>query len=234
MIAKLAIASVLAASSVSGSAQEAMRSADGAKAVWPHMHQCTLEAVSNFTVTNTGGVSTGRVPVAGEITVTRIDLQVSGSPGGSPTITAHAINTKSTGANSGRASGEVKNQLPIGLDCVKSVVTGDEAAQKASLASFTFMSASGRSLGWSCSLSGSEEKPQFVVGLLVPTILGQAERSAAPGSAVRSEWSWGMSNSSGRMSIVPRAVEDNGGWHVACASKVPRQMNYDLVMSKKL
>lgn len=233
MIAKLVIASILAASSVSGSAADNSRGSDGSTAQWPHMHQCTLDAVSNFTVTNTGGVTTGPLRVPGEITVSRIDLQVSGAPGGSPTITAFAINTKGTGTSAGRAGGEVRNQLPIGLDCVKSVVTGDEAAQKASLASFAFMSAAGNGLGWSCSVSGSEDKPQFVVGLLVPTILGQAERSATPGAAVKSAWSWGLSQGGNRMSIVPHTPQSDVSWHVACVSKEPRQMNYDLAMNKK-
>jgi hypothetical protein len=67
------------------------------------------------------------------------------------------------------------------------------------------MEAGGQGLGWSCSVSGSEEKPQFVVGLLVPTILGQAERSAAPGAVARSEWSWGVSQGGHRVSIVSAA-----------------------------
>ena len=116
MIAKLVIASVLVASSVSGSALENLRGADGSTSQWPHMHQCTLDAVSNFTVTNTGGVATGTLRVAGEITASRIDLRVTGAPGGSPTITAHAINTKGTGANSGRSG--VTNQPNSGaLSC---------------------------------------------------------------------------------------------------------------------
>lgn len=226
MIAKLVIASVLVASSVSGSALENLRGADGSTAQWPLMHQCTLDAVSNFTVTNTGGVATGPLRVAGEITVSRIDLRVTGAPGGSPTITAYAINTKGTGANSGRASGAVRNQLPIGLDCVKSVLTGDEAAQRAALASFAFISANGKGLGWSCSVSGSEEKPVFRVSLLVPTILGQGETPLG-----KLSWSWGEKNS--RVSIVPRSAENSDSWHVACSSKEPRNTNYDLAVLKK-
>jgi len=248
MISKIVIASVLAASSVSGSAQEAMpasqpaRSADGSTSQWPRMHQCTLDAVSNFTLTNTGGVSTGRSSIAGEISVSRIDLQVTGSPGGSPTITAHAINTKGTGQTSGRASaGGVKNQNPIGIDCVTSEVTGDEAAQKASMVSFTFTSRNAKGVGWSCSVSGSEEKPVFVVGLLVPTILGQAERdltrasdaSAGQGASAgkAASWSWGVSNN--RVSIVTRSAENSDNFHVACASKEPRKANYDLALMTK-
>ena len=82
MISKIVIASMLAASSVPGSAQQAMsmfqagRSADGSTNQWSYMHQCTLAPVSNFTLQNTGGVSSGRSSIAGEISVSRIDLQV--------------------------------------------------------------------------------------------------------------------------------------------------------------
>lgn len=226
MIAKLVIASVLVASSVSGSALENLRGADGSTAQWPHMHQCTLDAVSNFTVTNTGGVATGTLRVAGEITVSRIDLRVTGAPGGSPTITAYAINTKGTGANSGRSG--VTNQNPIGVDCVKSEVTGNAAAQKAAASAFAFMSADGKSVGWSCSVSGTEDNPVFSVALLVPTILGQAQPTVVDRSA---SWSWGVSNS--RVSIVPRSAENSDSWHVACSSKEPRNTNYDLAVLKK-
>ena len=224
MIAKLVIASVLVASSVSGSALENLRGADGSTSQWPHMHQCTLDAVSNFTVTNTGGVATGTLRVAGEITVSRIDLRVTGAPGGSPTITAHAINTKGTGANSGRSG--VTNQNPIGVDCVKSEVTGDAAAQKATMSSFAFMRADGKGVGWSCSVSGSEDKPVFRVSLLVPTILGQGETPLG-----KLGWEWGEKNS--RVSIVPRSAENSDSWHVACSSKEPRNTNYDLAVLKK-
>ena len=225
MIAKLVIASVLVSSSVSGSALENLRGADGSTAQWPVMHQCTLNEVSNFTVTNTGGASTGPLRVAGEITVSRIDLRVTEAPGGSPTITALAINTKGTGANSGRASGAGRNQLPIGIDCVKSVVTGDEAAQKAALAPFAFMSADGKGIGWSCSVSGSEEKPVFRVGVFMPATLVQA-------SASRATWSRAGSKYSGPVSIVRRSAGNSESGHVACASN-QRQLDYDLVMNKK-
>ena len=86
MIAKLVIASLLAGTSAASLGQDAPRSAGAAKPIWSHIHQCTLAPVNNWTVTNTGGVTTGALRIA-EITMTRIDLQVSGSPGGSPTIT---------------------------------------------------------------------------------------------------------------------------------------------------
>ena len=163
--------------------------------------------------------------------MTRIDLQVSGSPGGSAsqTITAYAINTKGTGTSSGRMSGDMRNRSPIGVACVTSPLTGDAAAQKVSISSFNFMRGSATSVGWSCSVSGSEEQPVFSVGLLVPTILGQAE-STVYGKG--SSFSWGMSN--GRMSIVERGSVQPVGWNVACASKEPRGAGYDLVMMKKV
>ncbi len=229
MIAKLVIASLLAGSSVAVSGQEPGTRADESTAVGSQMHQCTLAPVSSSFAINTKGTGAHSGRAGATTGWSRIDLHLAGSPSGGsePTITAHAINTQGTGANSGRASAEVKNQLPIGLDCVKSVVTGDEAAQKASLASFAFMSADGKGLGWSCSVSGSEEHPQFVVGLLIPPILGQAERSAASQPAASSRGGWQYS---APVSIVPRSVENSDSWHVACASTASAKYGYDLAV----
>lgn len=223
VISKIVIASMLAASSVSGSSPAAAQTVDGAKAYWPHMHQCTLGPVSNFTVTKTGGMSTGRSSMAGEY-VRRIDLQVTGSPGGSPTITAHAINTKGTGANSGRPSAALRDRSPIVVACVTSQLTGDPAAQKVSISSFNYMGRNTRGVGWSCSVSGGEDKPVFSVGLLVPTILGQAERVVFAANVATAHSS---------VSIVPRGAAARGSESFACASKAPRKANYDLVMMTK-
>lgn len=226
MIAKLIIACMLAGSAVSISAHGPARNVDGsAKAVWPHMHQCTLDAVSKLAI-KTKGTGAQRSGVGGDSNTagwSRIDLQLAGSPDGSggPTINAHAINTKGTGA-AGRA--EVINQNPIGVDCVTSHVTGDEAAQKAAMSSFAFTSADGKGAGWTCSVSGSEDAPVFRIGLLVPTILGQAERRA----------DYSLSGHGGRVSIVARGIEHGDSWHVACLSKEPRSTNYDLAVLKKV
>ncbi len=237
MISRIVVASMLAASSVSGSAQQGVRSADGAKAYWPHMHQCTLEPVSNFTVTNMGGMSTGRA-ISGSAVwtgpVSRIDLQVTGAPGGSPMISAHAINTKGTGTSSGRSINEIgiavkskrmsSGQSPVGVACVTSEVTGDAEAQKASMVDFHFTNRDSKSVGWSCSVSGSEEAPVFSVGLLVPTTLGQAERVVYTANV-------GTGHSG--VSIVPRGTAPPGSESFACASKEPRNVSYDLAQMKK-
>ena len=231
MIAKLVIASLLAGTSAASSGQSAPRTADGSTNQWAKVHQCTLAPVSNFTVTNSGGVTSGTLRMA-EITLTRIDLQVTGSPGGTPTITAYAINTKGTGTSSGRSINEIgisvkskrtgsemRNRSPIGVACVSSQWTGD-AAQKVSFNDIHFMRAGAKSVGWTCSVSGSEDRPVFSVGLLVPTILGQAERSA-----------WGLG---GRMSIVPRGTAQRGSESFACASTKPSTGNYDMAMNLRL
>ena len=227
MIAKLIIASLLAGTSTASVGQEAGRSAaDGSTSQWPLLHQCTL-TVSKLAIKTKGtSAQRGRAGDWDGDGWSRIDLHLAGSPGGSggPTISAFAINTKGTGANSGRR--EVTNQNPIGLDCVKSEVTGDEAAQKATMSSFAFMRADGKGVGWSCSVSGSEDKPVFRVSLLVPTILGQGETPLG-----KLGWEWGEKNS--RVSIVPRSAENSDSWHVACSSKEPRNTNYDLAVLKK-
>jgi len=235
MIAKLVIASLLAGTSAASAGQDAPRTADGAATAGPRIHQCTLAPVSNFAINTKGtGAQSGRSPIA-EITMTRIDLQVTGLPGGSPTITAHAINTKGTGANSGRSINEIgisvkskrtgsemRNHSPIGVACVASQPIGKTAGGKASYSDIHFTSRDAKSVGWSCSVSGSEERPVFSVGLLVPTILGQAERA-----------DYSLSGHGGRVSIVARGAAPRDSQQVACSSKEPRNTNYDLAVLKQ-
>lgn len=226
---RIIIAIVLATASVAGNGQEVARGADGPRAIWPHMHQCTLAPPSRLAI-KTKGTGAQRIRV-GDLDGdgwSRIDLRLAGSPDGSggPTISAHAINTKGTGA-SGRMSGS-DMQGRVEVACVTSQLAGDDAAQKATMSSFAFMRTDGQGVGWSCSVSGSEEKPVFRIGLLVPTILGQAE--SAPGKAA--SWSWGVSNSG--VAIVKRSVDYSDSWHVACSSKEPRASGYDLAVMKKV
>ena len=226
MIAKLIIASLLAGTSTASVGQDAGRpAADGSTNQWPLIHQCTL-AVSKLAI-KTKGTGAQRSGAGGDSDGagwSRIDLNVAGSPGGSggPTISARGVVVKKPDGASGRA--DVTNQNPIGVDCVTSHVTGDEAAQKAAASAFAFMSADGTGVGWSCSLSGSEEKPVFRIALLVP-----AKVETPQGKAV--SWSWGETNS--HVSIVARGVEHSDSWHVACSSKEPRNTNYDLAVLKK-
>lgn len=248
MISKIVIASMLAGSSVSGSAQEAVRTADGSTNQWPAMHQCTLAPVSNFAINTKGtGANSGRSVTHPEIVVTRIDMEVAGLAGGRPTITAHAINTKGTGA-AGRSIKEIgiavkssrmsDARSPIGVACVASPPTGDAAAQKVSISSFNFMGRHATSVGWSCSVSGSEDSPVFSVRLLVPTtlstaqptVIGKAARYNADPYAETSS-RLGMSNG---VSIVPRGTVPGGGESFACASTEPRKTNYDLALMTKV
>ena len=229
MIARLVIASLLAGTSTAGVGQDAGRTADGSTNQWPLLQQCTLTPSGKLAI-KTKGTSAQRTR-AGDWDGdgwNRIDLHLSGSPGGSsgPTINAHAINTKGTGANTGRMNGS-DSQGRVEVACVKSAVTGDAAAQKAAMSSFAFMSADGKGVGWSCSVSGSEDKPVFRVGTVVPTILCQGETPVILRAA---SWSWGVSNT---VSIVPRGGETSDKWHVACSSTKPRNTNYDLAVIKK-
>lgn len=227
MIARLITASMLASGSVSALAQAAPQgTGETARAMWPHMHQCTIAAAGRLAI-KTKGTSAHRSSLASDRGEwSRIDLQFAGSPGsgGGPAITAHAINTKGTGANTGRATMADRN--PIGVDCVASV-TGDSAAQKATLSSFAYMRADGGGLGWSCSVSGSEDRPVFRIGLLVPTILGQAESPLGKAAG------YSLSGHGNQVSIVRRGVEHSDSWHVACSSKEPRNTNYYLAVLKK-
>jgi len=74
---------------------------------------------------------------------------------------------------------------------------GQQFRKKASMVDFHFTSRNAMSVGWSCSVSGSEEAPVFSVGLLVPTILGQAERA-----------SWGVGRGILPMSMNGAAPDD--------------------------
>lgn len=99
----------------------------------------------------------------------------------------------------------------------------------------TFMSRSSRQgAGWSCSVSGPDDAPQFALGLLVPTILGQAERTRDPSKgAGRAEWSFGASQSGQRVSIVPRGSNVAGASQIACSSDGARIRTWDLAVQKK-
>lgn len=240
MCTKLVCASLLVATS--GPALSAPADVSD-RAVWPHMHQCTVTPGPAWQ-----GV-TSPIPSIGVVikknvyrvdpgpTPGRIDLEFTASPAsvesGVPTVSGHAINTKGTGTSSGRVSSSSGATATVA--CVSRAVTGDAAAQKASGDMFLQMPRDARAAGWSCNVSGSEKAPQFVLTLLVPTILGQAERNRAPENAVgRSEWSWGMSNSGARrMSIVPQGSKIAGASQIACSSEAPSlQMKYELAVEK--
>lgn len=231
MIGKLICASMLVSSSVPVFAQDASRRASADMFLkFPFAHQCTVTPGADW------GATTGRSGT--DAAWSRIDLQFTVSPpsaGGTvPTVSGFAINTKGTGANSGRLSAKPAGTATVG--CTGTALATDDAAQKAALQDISFMSRSSRQgAGWSCSVSGPDDAPQFVLGLLVPPILGQAERTRGPSKgAGRSEWSWGMSNSSGqRVSIVPRGSNVAGSSPIACSSDGKPIHHWDLAVAKK-
>lgn len=206
-----------------------------------HMHQCTVTPGPDWQGVTSPIPSIGVVVKknphkrAAKPVPSWIDLELTASrplTGGSvPIVSGYAINT-STGANSGRVSSSFASTATVA--CVSRTITGDAAEQKAS-DMFLQMRRSPALFGWSCSVSGSEKAPQFVLSLLVPPILGQADRNQAPQtSAARADWSWGMSNSgSRRMSIIPHGAKIGGAIQTACSSEAPgMQMKYDLVVEK--
>lgn len=163
----------------------------------------------------------------------RINLMFALQPataGGVPTVSGYAINTKGTGTSSGRMASDVV------VSCTGTAIGADDASQKAAMQDMTFMSRSSRQgAGWSCSVSGPNDTPQFALGLLVPTILGQAERTRGPSKgAGRAEWSWGTSSSGGhRVSIVPRGSNVAGASQIACSSDGKPIHHWDLAVQKK-
>jgi hypothetical protein len=240
MIAKFVVIALLASAPPLAPAQAVAQVAGrpAARALWPHMHQCSVVPPGiHHTMKGEGAsASSGRSSMAGEYL--RIDLHVTGLPAGSggPMITAHAINTKGTGTSGRSSGGGISDRTRIAVDCVTSLLSGDAAAQRATLSSFAYMRADGGGLGWSCSVSGSEDKPVFRIGLLVPAILGQAERrggkesDASAGKGAKGERS--AFSDGGQVSIVRHGAEHNS-WHVACKSKEPRNTGYDLAVIKK-
>jgi len=203
------------------------------------MHQCTVIPGPDWQGVTSPIPSIGVVVkknayrVAPSPTLSRIDLEFTASPPsvdrGVPTVSGYAINTKGTGISSGRLSSSSGATATVA--CVSRAVTGDAAAQKASGDMFLQMPRDARTAGWSCSVTGSEAAPRFVLTLLVPTILGQAERTRGPGEQsidgredARLESKRQSKGSSGghRVSIVPRGSNVAGAFKIACSSGTPQ------------
>ncbi len=243
MCTKLICASLLVITSSPALSQQADV---GGRVAVQHMHQCTVTPGPDWQ-----GV-TSPIPSIGVVVKknphkrvakpapSRIDLELTASrplTGDSvPTVSGYAINTKGTGTSSGRLG--ANSSAGATVACVsrsRDDPYAEDSARAASADMFLQMPRDARAAGWSCSVTGSEKSPQFVLTLLVPTILGQAERNQAPKtSTARAEWSWGASNSgSRRMSIVPHGSSNPGATQAACSSEAPgMQMKYDFVVEK--
>lgn len=236
MIGKLICASMLVTSSVPVFAQDPSRASADMFIKFRSAHACTVTPGADWYAINTKGTGTSTGRVAMNAAWSRINLMFTASPpstaGGVPTISGHAINTKGTGTSSGRMAADVA------VSCTGTAIGADDASQKVNVQDISLTTIKGwQGLRWSCSVTGTEDAPQFVLTLLVPTILGQAERSGKPGKgAGRSEWSWGTSSSSGhRVSIVPRGSKVAGSSLVACAAKdKPMTHNWDLATNTKM
>ena len=202
MIGKLICASMLVASSVPVIGQDVGRSPlSRGKADLAQIHRCTVVPGGDWQAAGAAG--------------RRIDLEfnASAAPGaGAPSVSGLSINTKGTGANSGRIGSSPS--LSASVDCVSGAASGDASQKSADM--FLQMPP-----GWSCIANGSDASAQFVLTLNVPT---------SPG---RSEWSFGTSSSSGhRVSIVPHGTKVAGASLVACPSK-DGKLGYDLAVAKK-
>lgn len=224
---------------------------------FPALHRCTVTPSAQWHAINTKGTGTtsgiatseisNPIPSVGVVVKKnvartamsatpmnaaggRIDLEFTASAptgGGIPTVSGHAINTKGTGANSGRTSSDAT------VSCTATAIGADGASQKASMSDISITSDPvKRGAGWSCAVTGSDEAPQFVLTWSAPT---QGTRGNSRGAG-RSEWSWGTSNSgSHRVSIVPRGSKVAGASLVACASKdKPIIHNWDLATNTKM
>ncbi|MDQ3079037.1 MAG: hypothetical protein M3R03_03450 [Pseudomonadota bacterium] len=248
MIKKLICASMLVTSSVPVLGQDVVRSPSASdRALWPHMHQCTVTPGAGWTGSDNSPIPSIGVVVKKNIAKRmmnaprgRIDLQFALTPpattGAGPTVSGFAINTKGTGTSSGRGGAESGASATVACAAhFRDDPYAEDAARAAAADMFLQMPRNARAAGWACSVTGSEQSPRFVLTLLVPTILGQAERNRDPVNGVgRSEWSWGVSNSgTRRMSIVPRGVKIAGASQIACTSAVPNmKSNHELAVEK--
>lgn len=229
-------ASLLLTTSVAALAQDKGPStATADRAVWPYMHECTVTPAPVPTEVTSPIPSIGVVVkknthrTAAPPAWDRIDLRfdvATPPPGGTiPTVSGHAINTKGTGANTGRST---KPDGTVAISCTGRALAADAATQKVNMQDFHRGS---QGAGWACAVTGSEDAPQFTLKLLVPTAGGQA-----------TEWSFGQSNSghsgvsghghgTGRVSIVPRGLKSDDSLRIACSSSTARSKNYDLAVA---
>lgn len=228
MIGKLICASMLVTSAAPVFSQDMSRSAAaGDRAGWPHMHQCTVTPGAEWHAINTKGTGTSSGRSAMNAAWSRIDLEFTASVpstgGGIPTVSGFAINTKGTGTSSGRlAAGSGASATVACVSRFKTDPYAEDAAREASADMTLQMPRDARAARWSCSVTGSEDAPQFVLTLLVPTILGQAERTQGPGKGPgASDYSFGTSSNNGaghRVSIVPHGSKVAGASPIACSS----------------
>ena len=198
MIGKMICASMLVASSVPAIGQDGGRSlASNGKADMAQIHRCTVVPGADWQ--------------AAGAPERRIDLEFAASAtpgGGAPSVSGFAIDTRRTGASSGRIGSSPSSSASV--DCV----SGDASQKSADM--FLQMPP-----GWSCSANGSDSSAQFMLTL------------NALKSAGRSEWSFGTSSSSGhRVSIVPHGTKVAGASLVACPS-AQGKLGYDLAVQKK-
>lgn len=242
MVGRMVIASMLAAVSLTSYGHGAEAAVEESKALWPHMHRCTLDPVDQFAInTKETGANSGRGgQFPGEVVVViALHLVGTSGSGAGPVISAHAINTKGTGANNGRASvdhaintkGTGGSKRPgaagdsaVGVACTAVDVASDRSAQAAANA-LAAMSTGGAGVGWSCSVSGPEERPVFQIRVLA----GRPGEISVSRAAVDG-WSLGASND--RMALVGHVVGQGGNGRVACSSDKPRVTSYDLAVMK--
>jgi len=240
---KLVGASILAISSIAVFAQTADMRIDKAT---PMLYQCSItpEALGYAINTKGTGANSGRnagvgMPAAWD----RIDLEfgVTRPTRGQavPTITAHAINTKGTGVTSGRmSSGRASGAT---TSCASAVASSGEGVQKVSMndISITRRTVPGEVPEFSCSVSGTVDRPQFVIGIwtgkIVSNSAGFSESRRRKPRKGESLTDWMASVHNTRFSIVPHSMEPDAALpRVACASETPTmQMKYDLAMLKK-
>lgn len=201
----------------------------GDRAVWPHMHQCTVTPGPDWQgdappIPSIGVVVKKNVyRVTPSPTPSRIDLEFTASrPSGGgavPIASGFAITTKGTGTSAGRVLSEKGATATVA--CVSRAVTGDDIAQPAWTETQLQMRRDASAVGWSCSVSGGDGAPRFVLTLLVPTILGQAERIGGnhSGEDARLETKRQSQGNVGRhrVSIVPRGSKVAGASPIACS-----------------
>lgn len=231
MNGKFIFASILVASSAVVFAQQASRGR-----ATPMLYQCVVtptddggtarrqqvnELMANDGVSErraaTGAVTTGWDRIDLEFAITQPSRGQT-----VPTVSGHAIQTKGTGA-SGRMPALARPGSAATVTCASGVpASGERVPPRRWTKANTDDSLS----RWSCSVSGTLERPQFTIGIWTGTMPSNARRKHVGNVKYeelgRAEWSFGASNSgsmSQRMSIMRRGEAPEPTPGVTCSSE---------------
>ena len=230
MKGKFVFASILMASSAAVCAQTASRAAID-KAT-PMLYQCTVTPASNDMAINTKGTGvSGRSAAATATPWSRIDLEF--APSGPslgqthPTYNGHAITFKAKeGASTGRVSAPGGQGSAAAVTCADVSGSGSAATRKlyvgnlpysatnesASDSAATRSAPQGAASQFTCTVTGTVERPQFTIGFWSGT--GASRKSGSIVQTDRDSDGDSVSASS-RVACTSETAALRGAWSIA-------------------